>query len=518
MAQVQKLDSNISSSRYSVETSFKVANGSAVWLPLEVNQYSDARGQFTKVARNPIDSDRQRKKGVTVDLDAQFGASLDMTQYSAQDLLQGVFFATARQKTNFGGSGQLTTINSSNQIEAASGLAVFPVGSLIVLRNGTKVAGNSNRVLRVTVSTATALTVAETLVAETLPSNATLTLVGVRTTTADIEVDASGNLPQLISNGTLDFTTLNLVNGEHIWIGGDAANTAFVNGANNCLARVRSVTSSAITIDKASKGAMVTEAPAAGVIEIYFGTVLKNEQIALQVRRTYQIERQLGAPDDASPSQIQSEYFTGCVANEFVLNLDQAAKITTDIKFVSADQELRTGTTGVKAGTRPAVEAADAQNTSTDLKRVRLARIVSGNESPDPLFAFFPQVTLTINNGVEPLKALTTLGAFDMSAGDFVVNVSLQGYFSSIDAISAIRDNESLTLDMFEFRNNQGWVVDLPHVTAGDGSIQLEKDRPMLVPLTLEAASGEDIDPNLDHTMLISFFNGLPDLAASPNS
>lgn len=516
MAAVSKIDSNVSETRYSEEDSFGVADGSAVWRLLEVNSFSDAKGQYAKVARNPIASDRQRKKGVTVDLDVTAGFQSDLTQYNLQHLLQGLMYASARTKVEFGGSGELVSVNGSNQITAASGLGVFAVGSLCVLRGGTTAAGNSNRVLRVTVSTATALTFAETLVAETLPTGATLVKVGVRSAAGDIDVDASGAFPVLTST-ILDFTTLGLVAGEPIWIGGDAALTFFpTNAVNNCLARIRSIAANTLTLDKASKGAMITEAQAGSTIEIYFGRVLKNEQIALQVRRTYQIERQLGAPDDASPSQIQSEYFTGCVFNEAVLNLDSASKITLDCKFVGADQELRTGVTGLKAGTRPAIENADAQNTSNDLKRVRLSKVIAGNEAPDPLFAFFPSATVTINNGVEPLKAITRLGAFEMSAADFVVTVSLNGYFSSIEAIAAIKNNDTLTLDIMEFRNGQGWVIDMPLVTAGDGSINIEKDKPMMTPLTLEAASGEEVDSNLDYTLMWTFFDGLPTRAATP--
>lgn len=516
MTAVRKIDSNIAETRYSQETSFGVANGSAVWNLLEVNSFGEARGQFAKVARNPIASDRQRRKGVTVDLDAAVSLNSDLTHYNLQDLLQGLFYANARVKTEFGGTGQVVSVNGASQFTAASGLTAFAVNDLIVLRNGTNAAGNSNKILRVTASTATLLTVTPTVNAETLPANAKLVRVGIRTAAGDVDVDASGTLPRLTSTA-LDFTTLGLTPGESIWIGGDQALTFFpTNAVNNCLGRVLTIAANSLTLDKASKGAMITEAQAGSTIEIYFGRVLKNEQIALQVRRTYQIERNLGAPDDALPAQQQSEYFTGCVFNEGVLNLDPQGKITMDCAFVGADQELRTGVTGLKGGTRPNIESADAQNSSTDLKRVRLSKVVSGDESPTPLFAFFPSATVTINNGVEPLKALTRLGAFDMSAGDFVVTASVQGYFSSIDAISAVRNNDTLTLDIMEFRNNQGWVLDMPLVTAGDGAINVEKDKVMLTPLTLECASGEEVNPALDYTACWTFFDGLPTLAALP--
>lgn len=517
MALVRQIDSNKSSTRISQELTFKGADPSAVWIPLEINQYNDAAGKFTKVARNPIDSDRQRKKGVTVDLDSSFSATLDYTHYNTQTLFQGALFADFREKANFGGAGQIVSVNGSNQFTAASGLTAFAVGDLVVLRNGTQIAGNSNRVLRVTVVIGTLLTVAETLAAETLPTTARLIKVGVRTAAGDLDIDASTSVPRLTST-TLNFVTLGIVAGEHIWIGGDAALTTFsTNAVNNCLARVRSVSANALTLDKTSKGALITEANTLNTVEIYFGRVLKNEQAALIKRRTYQVERQLGASDDASPSQIQSEYFTGGVINQVVFNFNQASILTHEFSLVCADQELRSGVTGVKAGTRPAVENADAHNTTSDLKRVRLNRIVAGDENPIALFAYLPNLTLTINNGIEPLKALTVLGAFDMSAGDFVVTGQCEGFFNDIAAISAIRDNASLTMDIMSFKNNQGIVIDLPLVTLGDGSVKLEKDKSAMVPLTIEAASGEEVDANLDHSLLISFFDGLPNLASSPN-
>lgn len=513
MALVRKIDSNVTETRYSEESAFGIANGSATWNLVEVNSFGEARGQFAKVARNPIASDRQRKKSVTVDLDVQAGWNQDLTQYNTQDLLQGLFFANARVKQVVS---SLTSINGSNQIVAPSGLDAIAVGSIVVLRGGTQAAGNSNRRLRVTASTATLLTVSETISAETLPAGAFVEKVGVRSAAGDLDINATGAFAVMTST-TLNFVTLGLVAGEHIWIGGDAALTTFSTANNNCLARVRSVSANSVTLDKNSKGTFTTEANTTNTVEIFFGRVLKNEQLANQVRRTYQIERALGAPDDASPSQIQSEYFTGCVFNELTLNLTTAEKITMDIAFVGADQEFRTGVTGLKAGTRPAIENADGQNTSTDLKRVRLSKVVAGDESATALFAFFPSASITVNNGIEPLKALTKLGAFDMTAGDFMVTASLEGYFSTIDAISAVRNNDSLSLDIMEFRNNQGWVLDLPLVTAGDGSVNIEKDQPIKVPLTLEAASGEEIDANLDHTLMWSFFQHLPDLAALPN-
>jgi hypothetical protein len=519
MSLVQRSDSNSTESRWSQESSFKVANASAVWSLIEPNSFSDASAKYGKVVRNPIKSDRQRDKGVLVDLDASFGFQTDLTQYNSQELMQGLFRAALRKKTEFGGAAlPLLTVNGANQFTAASGLTAFAVNDLVQLRRGTKVAGNSNRLLRVTAAAAALLTVAETLVAETLTADALLVKVGVQTAAGDIDVDASQAYPALTSTA-LNFTTLGLTPGESIWIGGDSALLQFAtNPVNNCMARIRSIAANRLVLDKCSKGAMITEAQAAQTIQLFFGRVLKNELGSLIIRPSYQLERQLNAPDDAAPAQVQSEYFTGAVYSQGTLNYNQADKITIDAKFMAADQETRTGVVGLKTGTRPAIETADAQNTTSNLKRVRLARVINGDEAPTPLVAFIKSATVDINNNDQPLKALTVLGAFEMSQGDFAVSGALDAYFASIDVIAAVRDNLDCTLDFMTFVNNSGWTLDMPLITLDDGSVNVSKDNPISIPLNFNAASGEAIDTNLDYTALLTMFDFLPTLAALPNS
>lgn len=518
MALVTKSDSNSTESRWSQETSFKVANGAAVWNLIEPNSFSDAAAKFTKVARSPIKNDRQREKGVLTDLDCSFGFQTDLTQYNGQELLQGLYRAALRKQAEFGGAGQLVSVNGSNQFTAASGLTVFPVGTLVQLRNGTKIAGNSNRLLRVTVSTGTLLTVAETLVAETLPANALLVAVGFQTAAGDIDVDATQALPALTSTTFNFLTGAALTPGMNIWIGGDAALSFFpTNAVNNCLARIRSVAANRLVLDKCSKGAMITEAQAGSTIQLFFGRGLKNEVQPLITRPTYQLEMQLNAPDDALPAQIQSQYFTGACFSQATFNFSQADKITVDAKFTAADQEVRTGATGLKAGTRPAIEAADAQNTTSNLKRVKLARVIAGDEAPTALVAFIKSATVNIDNGDQPLKALTVLGAFEMSSGDFAVSGNLDAYFASIDVLTAVRDNLDCTLDMFEFNANSGWALDLPLVTLSDASVTPVKDQPIMIPLAFDAASGEAIDTGLDYTAYMTMFDYVPTRAATPN-
>jgi hypothetical protein len=196
-----------------------------------------------------------------------------------------------------------------------------------------------------------------------------------------------------------------------------------------------------------------------------------------------------------------------------VLNVGTADKVTVDLSFIGADQETIDGPTSLKAGTRPAVVESDAFNTSSDFTRLKMAVHSATSETPTALFAYLTELTLTLNNNLKPNKAVSVLGAFEVSAGTFQVDGSMTAYFSNTSAIDAIRANSSVTLDMAVAKNNAGIALDLPLITLGDGKLEVEQDEPILIPLTSEAAAGSGVDANMDHTLLMVFFDYLPTLS-----
>lgn len=518
MAQVQKIDSNIVGLRYAEEQSLKVLPGSPTWKPLEPNGFGDFGGEVRTVARNPINPGRQRKKGVVTDLDASASFTTDLTQMNLQDLLQGFLFADLRRK----GEEPVNAVDvdgaNPDEYEVAS-TAGFLVGSLIKGSGLNNAANNALNVVTAVVPDVSVEVADGQLVDEpSPPAGAQITVVGHEGAAGDIEVDASGALPKLTST-TLDFTTLGLIPGEWIFIGGDTAATRFFNSVNNGFKRIRSISANEIVLDK-SVSAMVTDdgtidgaGGAGNNIRLFFGRVLKNEVGTLIKRRSYQLERTLGAPDDAQPSQIQSEYVVGAIPNELTLNVPQAEKVTAELSFVGLDHEQRDGATGVKPGTRPAIQEADAFNTSSDFSRIKLAQVSGDEEAITPLFAFVSELTVTIQNNVSPNKAVSVLGAFEATAGQFQVGGSITAYFADVAAVSAVRQNQDVTLDAVLVRGNAGIVLDVPLLSLGDGRANVEQDQPITLPLNLEAATAAKIDSSLDHTALLVFFDYLPNLA-----
>ena len=514
MALVKKIDSNITGLRWAEESAIGTVSGSAVWYPLEPNSYSDFGGQISTVARNPINPSRQMKKGVTTDLDASGGFNTDFTQTNVADLLQGFMFADYRRKQEFPlGAGVAITVSSPANTYGATGIGTgFLVGDLIFVTGCSNSANNGLK--RVTVSAANLLTVNETLAAETTAITAKIVKVGFQFGTAEVDTSITGAFSTITrASGTKDFTTFGLIPGEFIFVGGDAAAEQFTNTVNNGFKRVKSVTATTIVVDK-SVSDMAAETGTAKTIRIFFGRCLKNESsTSLIKRRTYQVERTLGAPDDSAPSTLQSEYLVGSVANELSINVPTADKLNADLAFIAINNEQRTAATGVKSGTRPAIVESAAFNTSSDVTRIRLAQTDTADEAPDDLFAYVTDLTITVNNNASPNKAVGVLGAFDVSVGGFMVEGSMTAYFSSVNAITAVRNNVDCTLDMQFVKENAGISIDIPMISIGDARATVEQDQPITIPISVSAATGAKYDANMDHTMFFVFFDYLPNAA-----
>lgn len=502
-----KIDSNVTGLRFAEEASLKTLPGSPVWHPLEPNSYSDFGGQIATVARNPINPSRQRKKGVTTDLDASGGFNQDLTFNNTTRLLQGFFFAAMREKPTTQSLNAtaiaLTAIAAADDdYTAAAGLPTTIISGNLLLASGFGVTANNGLKRANGTSTGTAISVADSLLDEASPpAAAKVQVVGHQLGSGTSAITLNGNLVRLTDSGN-PFLGLGLVEGEWIFIGGDGANLRFADNVG--FARISVIAAGYLEFDKVS-WTPTAETGTGDTVQIFFGNVLKNEDDpTLITRRTYQLERTLG--NDANGTM--SEYLVGACANELTINIAQADKVTIDLGFIATDNEQRNGATGVKAGTRPALSAEDAYNTSSDFARIKLATVSETDATVDPLFAYATELTLTLNNNVTPNKAIGVLGAFDTSAGTFEVGGSLTAYFASIDAVQAVRDNGDVTLDILMVKDNKGLLFDIPLLSLGDGRLSVEQDQAIQLPLETTAA-----ESTFGHTLLFQSFAYLPNLA-----
>ena len=482
-----------------------VLPGGPIWYNMEPNEYDDFGGEPTLLARRPINSSRQRKKGSIVDLAASGGFNQDFTNDNSQMLVSGFMYANFREKAK----AEPTGVTATGYTVAS--LTPWVAGMIIIASGFANAANNGRKI--VTAATSGEVQVAGLTVEAAPPAGASIRVVGYEGAAGDIDVDASGDLPALTST-TTDFVALGIIPGEMIFVGGDSALQRFTNAANNGIKRVRSVSANRLVLDK-SDLTMLNETSTSETVQLFLGRVVKNELADLIVRQSFQLERQMGAPETTQPTQIQAEYVLGAFPNELEMVIESADKINCNFSFVAITNDQRVSTTGLKSGTRAVTPESDAYNTSTDFSRIKLALVSNTSEAPAPLFAFITELTLNINNNVSLNKAVGYLGGFDATIGLFEVSAEINAYFTQIESVQAVRQNRDVTLDYFVAKENRGFAVDLPLVALGGGLSEVELDEPIMIPLESDAATAVKIDPNFDHTLLWVFFDYLPDLATA---
>ena len=194
------------------------------------------------------------------------------------------------------------------------------------------------------------------------------------------------------------------------------------------------------------------------------------------------------------------------------MNIPEAEKITVDASFMGLDHET-VAAGAVKSGTRETLVAEDAFNSSSSVPKIKINVVSATNSFPDPLFAQVGELTLSINNNLSRNLSIGTTGAFEMSEGDFGVQLELEAFFANVSALAAVRANDDLTVDFSLYNQNTGISFDIP-LLAGSGALaNVEADAPIKIPLTSEGANGIDIDSSLNHILAAVFFDYLPTAA-----
>jgi len=502
------IDSSFSSPPASrVLTVTTLGTGVAKWYELEPNSYDSLGSEIETVARSPINASRQQKKGVVTDVTADGGFNTDITQTNLQRLMQGFFFAKAHERAtnssikSAADSVTLTSVASTAITIGAGDEAEFYVGSLVKLSGFANAANNG--VFEVTSKSSGSLVCsAATFTTETAPAGAKLEIVGYEFAASDVSVTVTGN-KFIMASAANKFVELGVQVGEWIHVGGDAIINRLVSNAPG-FARVAAVATdgSTLSLEQCSWATPQIDSGTGRQLQIYLGTVIRNEKDPTLIKcQSYQLERQLG--QDAFGTQ--SQYLIGAVANEFKLNIPSVEKLNADVSFTALDTETRNGSTGLKNGTRVTMPVESAFNTTSHIYQTRLYVHDDDAITPDSLFAFVMDGELTINNNVDGLKAIGTLGSMDLNVGDFEVSGTLNVYFATVAAVEAVRANADVGFNVITALDNAGFVFDIPLLSLGGGRLEVEKDSAIMLPLETMAAENE-----AGYTLLSTWFAYLP--------
>jgi hypothetical protein len=481
-----------------IEETLGVLPTTPVWKTQEPNSIGAYGATTTQVARTPISKNRQRRKGVTTDLDSAMDFDTDLTASAFDDFVEGFLFAAFTGEVDRDPSevtGTAYTVDTGT---------VIPVQALV---RGVNFGVQANNGLHLVdgVPTATSITATGLSAEATPPAAAHVEIVGLEGEAGDITVTNSGGVIT-IGSTLLDFTDFGLRPGQNIFIGGTATlNRFFASPSlnNTGMARVVSVAATAIVIDKTSE-TFVTDTGAAKQIQIFFGRFVKNlpTNDASFLVRSFQFE--MGFPGLAD-NGVDSAYgySKGNLSDSMAVSLPLTDKAGISFGFIGTDTTTPSETRADEAENAIDPIRTDSFSTSTDCIRLRIQNVDETGLTTD-----FKSATITFNNGISPEKVLCTLGAAYMNYGMFEVNIETQALFTDPDVIAAIRNNTTVSMD-FGVKNDNGVIMfDIPSMTLGDGSLDIPENESVLINVTSEAFQ----DPILNSSIGVSILPYVPTL------
>ena len=497
---------------YALESSLATLPGSPTWKAIEPNEIPAFGAEITTVPRRPISKSRQRRKGATTDLDSSVEVNADLTMESFLDFIQSFLFAAAKYPSSQSPirSGALYLNLAADNDPPPAGTdpgfthsalsAAIPTGRLVYSRGFTNAVNNGLFQVKTGSTTTATLVEGTPAFVDEIPSNeanATLEIAGVRGATGDIQVNAGGNLISTV----LDFTTLGLVVGQVIHVGGLLTANRFAIAANFGYARVRAIATNLLTLDKKAT-TFTTDNGSGKQIDLLFSGFVRNVAVDHADYRENSFHFEAAFPNlDVPGPGARYEYAKGNFANELNINLPLTDKAGLEFRFVGTDTEVPTTSRKTNAANAALPVQTTAFSTASDIARLRVTKVDETGLTTD-----FKSLTATLNNNVTREKVLGVLGARYMNAGLFEVDVETQIVFTDSRVIEAVRNNETLTMD-WSIRNGDGGVFfDIPSLTLEGGGRDFEVDASVLASFTIQSFG----DPVLGYSIGVSLFAFVP--------
>lgn len=431
--------------------------------------------QPTYINSDELRSDRMVPDPAEVMKASQGGINFEMSypedNSPLSEFFRSGFFNTWTNSPTFDNDGTADSVITdagtvADTYAVTSGGAAVKAGHLVRATGFTNAA--NNQIFKAASSTATTIVGSSlSLTAETAPpGTAKLKVVGFQGAAADITATASG-----LGSTALDFTTLGIVAGMWLKIGGTAAGDKFATAALNDWVRVSGTpTATAIPLDNLPSG-WTTDSGTGKTIKVWFGDYIKNGTTATSLS----IEK--GFLDQASPTYIIN---TGMQVNTLNLSIQSRQKVTGSVAFM--------GMGGLESTT--ALDASpDAATTNLVMAaNANVGRIAeNGSTLASPNWA--SQLTLQINNNLRMIEAADSTSPVAVNPGECTVTGQITTYFGSDSLLAKLYAGTVSSVNCRVQKNSQALVFSVPRCTFTAGNPQAAgKNQDITLPLTFMAS------------------------------
>jgi hypothetical protein len=392
----------------------------------------------------------------------EFAYPADQTTPSnvLQSLFRSTWVNTPFRDNDGVADSAITDVTASTGVVTVANGSTFAVGHLVRTTGFGNAANNGLNRCTTASATVPAFSAA-TLADEGSPAaGARMKVVGFEGASGDIEAVADG-----LESTTLDFTTLGLLVGGWIKIGGTGAGFRFGTAACNNWARVIAIAQHKLTLDNLPTG-WATDAGTGKTVRVFFGDQLKNGV----TRKSLTVERGFLGQD--VPSYIIQG---GMVAGQGEFTFATEQKITAQVTFSGLSGQLTT--TPLDASPDPAPrEPIMASN-------VNVGRIAEGGVAvagPN----FIRSASISINRNLRVDTAVGHVGGVDIGNGGCDVSVSIETFFGSGAMLTKLLEGTPSNINIRAAKNGRATIFAVPRLTFTDGSPSAgAKNQRVTVPL-----------------------------------
>lgn len=410
----------------------------------------------TYVTSDEIRADRMNAAPILVMKDSSGGVNFELSypddNSPMSEILRSAFENPWVNTPTFFNDGTADSVVTdagtvANTYAVVSGGAAVVVGMLVRATGFTNPA--NNQIFRASSSTGTTIVgTALSLTAETVPpATAKLKVVGFQGASGDITATSTG-----LASTTLDFTTLGVVPGMWIKIGGTgAANQFAITPADNDWVRVTVIAAHALTCDNLPTGWGV-DAGTGKTLKVWFGDQIRNGT----AQSSMTIER--GFLGQTVPVYIVN---VGMNINTLQVTINSRAKITCAANFTGMGGSESTTSLDASpdAATIGAVMAANA-NVG------RLAEAGSRLTSPD----WAKSIEFTINNNLRTIDSVDAQSPVAVRDGECMVTGKISCYFGDDTILNKFYNGTITSINSRVQKNNQALIFQFPAVTYMSGA------------------------------------------------
>ncbi len=505
-----RVQSNSVTLAYAREQSPGVLPAPPKWRVLEPNAIDNFGSDIKTVAREPLSKSRQRRKGSVVDLDSPLEVTGDLTLGHFTDFIEAMLYSIATGPDAYESANATATGLTVPALSAAqAGRIIYGAATaktLFFSRGYVNAANNGLKVASAASAAATTEIKVGGCVAEvvTPKQDCHIDIAGVRAAAGDLKINAQGHL----TSTALNFTTLGLVVGQVIHIGGVDVVNRFFNPANFGFARIKAIAANLITLERRANAFVADEGTSTGAaggaavaIDILFGQFIRNVDIDHADYREITHQFELTSPNLGDAGAANYEYATGNYADAMTATIPLTDKATVKLGFVGMGTVPPSAVRAAQAANAKDAAMTASFGTANDIARLRLMNADETGLSTD-----FKSLSIAIKNNAAGEKVLGKLGNKYVNAGQLQIDLDAEMLFTSSQVVAAIRSNATVGLD-FTLRNDDGGVhFDIPSATISGGKRSFKANESVTIAGQIMAFK----DNTLGTSIGVSLFPVLP--------